>query len=346
MPKILFYSYPWAFQKMGGGEIQLLKTKEFLENKGVKVKMFDQWQDKLSAYDILHVFGSVKDCLGLIRAAKESKVKVCVSSIFWTDLRRCLGEVGLHNKTNALLHHALKAVCPSFPSARREIFTLADLILPNSESEAKQIQRYFSIEKDKFFVVPNGVEERFQMAAPDEFAGKYKLRDFILYVGRIEPRKNQLSFIRAMKGFKKSPVVFVGDYTLEHKYYYDACLREKDDNMFFLGYIEHDTSLFSSMYAASKIFSLTSWFETPGLSALEAAACGKNIVITPYGSTRDYFGDFAFYARPHKPKEIRRIVEQAFERPCGDNLKQYVLNNFSWEKVAQTTLSAYEKILK
>jgi glycosyltransferase involved in cell wall biosynthesis len=344
--KIFFYSYPWGFQKKGGGEIQLLKTKEYLEKIGVEVKLFNQWEDKLEECNILHIFGSVKDCLGLIKIAKRLKVKVCLSSIFWTDIRRFMGEVGIKNKINAFSHHITKAIVPFVCSERGKLFKLADLILPNSASEAYQIKRYFFIKKNNFFIVPNGVDERFQYANADEFVKKYNLKEFILYVGRIEPRKNQLGFIRAMRGFKKFPIVFVGDYTLEHKYYYEICQKEKASNMYFLGYIEHESSLFASMYAAAKIFCLTSWFETPGLAALEAALAGKNIVITPYGSTKDYFKEWAFYARPYRYKEIRENIERAIDTPFNEMMRKYILENFLWSKVAEKTLEGYKILLE
>ena len=47
----------------------------------------------------------------------------------------------------------------------------------------------------------------------------------------------------------------------------------------------------ASAYAAARVFALPSWFETPGLAALEAGLAGCAVAITPYGSTRDYFGD-------------------------------------------------------
>jgi Glycosyltransferase len=343
--KVLFYSYPWAFQKRGGGETQLLKTKESLERLGVSVKLFDQWNDRLSDYDILHIFGSVKDSLGLIDVAKKSGLKVCVSSIFWTDIRRFMGELGVKNQILSLAHHVAKKTLPYFPSGRRSVFNMADLILPNSESEAAQIKKYFAIRRDKFCIVPNGVEERFKNAIPEEFVQKYCIKDFILYVGRIEPRKNQLNFIRAMKGFKEYPIVFIGDQTLEHKEYYDACLREKSDNMSFLGHIEHESSLFTSMYSASKVFCLTSWFETPGLAALEAGLAGKNIVITPYGSTKDYFDSFASYALPGDLKDIRKKVELALNKSFDAGLQKKILKEYMWNNTAKETLKAYDKVM-
>ena len=73
MPKVAFYVYPTAFQSQGGGEVQLMKTKAALEQLGVSVKLFDTWNDKLENFDILHVFGSVKDCLPMMEVAKQKK---------------------------------------------------------------------------------------------------------------------------------------------------------------------------------------------------------------------------------------------------------------------------------
>ncbi len=36
--------------------------------------------------------------------------------------------------------------------------------------------------------------------------------------------------------------------------------------------LDHDDPLLASAYAAARVFALPSWFETPGLAALEAAA--------------------------------------------------------------------------
>jgi len=159
--------------------------------------------------------------------------------------------------------------------------------------------------------VPNGADERFKDGDPKEFIDKYGIEKFVLYAGRIEPRKNQLNFIKAMKGFN-SPVVFIGDPVSDYADYYKRCQDAADSNMHFLGHVEHDSSLLSSAYAACEVFALTSWFETPGLCALEAALAGAKVVITDGGCTREYFKDMVVYARPDDPSDIRRCVEKAY----------------------------------
>ena len=49
-----------------------------------------------------------------------------------------------------------------------------------------------------------------------------------------------------------------------------------------LGRLDHHDPLLASAYAAARVFALPSWFETPGLAALEAALAGCSVAITPY----------------------------------------------------------------
>jgi len=81
--KVAFYVYPTAFQSPGGGEIQLLKTKQYLENEGVEVKLFDQWTDRLESFDVFHLFGAAKECVKMVETAKILGVKTVLSTICW-----------------------------------------------------------------------------------------------------------------------------------------------------------------------------------------------------------------------------------------------------------------------
>ncbi|KJJ85234.1 group 1 glycosyl transferase [Candidatus Omnitrophus magneticus] len=343
--KVAFYAYPSSFQNPGGGEVQLIKTKEALEKQGVSVKLFDQWNDKLQDFDILHVFGSVKDCVGLMETARNLNVKVVLSPIFWSNFDRAFFESeNVSRKAELTLRHLLKLLIPVFPSGRRRTMVLSNVLLPNSIMEKNQIKRLFAVPESKMSVVPNGVDDSFAYAEPSEFVKKFGIKNFILYTGRIEPRKNQLNFIRAMKGFD-APIVFIGKAVSDYQTYYDACRKEAGKNVHFLGYIDHGSSLLRSAYSAASVFALTTWFETPGLSALEAALAGGKIVITPSGSTREYFLEMVRYARPHKLDEIRQKVEEAYSAPPEPKLKEHIIKNYTWEKIAFLTKSAYKNIL-
>ena len=193
--KIAFYVYPTAFQSPGGGEVQLLKTKEYLEkeaaNENIEVRLFDPWRDKLKDFDILHTFGSVKDCLPMMLAAEQAGIKNALSTICWYSWTSAFGTYGTFTQKGLSVGRQLaKCFFPFLPSERKKMMQCADILFPNSQSEADQLSRYFCISKEKIFTVPNGVDSSFASASPDPFIKKYGFQDFILCVGRIEPRKN------------------------------------------------------------------------------------------------------------------------------------------------------------
>ena len=106
--KAAFFVYPSAFQNKGGGEILLEKIEQYVAKKGVEVKRFDMWRDKLEDFDILHVFGSVKECLPLMEVARTRGVKVVLESIFWSDFRRAFHEEGsTATKIEMVLRHMI-----------------------------------------------------------------------------------------------------------------------------------------------------------------------------------------------------------------------------------------------
>ena len=86
--------------------------------------------------------------------------------------------------------------------------------------------------------------------------------------------------------------------------------------------------------------------ETPGLSSLEAAAMGCNIVVTKKGDTYDYFEDYAFYCEPDDVDSITRAIDRAYNSTFNPKLKEKILTDYIWEKTAQETLKGYELILK
>ena len=345
--RIAFYSYPAAFQNPGGGEVQLLKTKEYLEKLGVEVKFFDQWNDKFEDFDILHVFGSVKDCVGLMQTARNKGVKVALSSIFWSSFKRALNEGGSSKKkTELFLRHLMKLLIPVLPTGRRKTMVLSDIIFPNGESEKKQLIRLFGIESGKIKPVPNGIDERFLDAIPDEFVLEHGLKDFVLAVGRIEPRKNQLNLIKALKETDRK-LVIVGDPVSEYKNYYEECKKNSGENVIFLGGIDHEEELLSSAYAACSVFVAPGWFETPGLAALEAAAAKASIAITKYGCTEEYFQGEVSYFDPSNITQIKHAVLEADSRTDEDKniLKQRISEKYTWNNVAKETLSGYEEVV-
>lgn len=220
---------------------------------------------------------------------------------------------------------------------------VSDLLFPNSEMEARQLERYFHVPRERIFVVPNGVDASFAEAKPDGFIEKFGIKDFVLCVGRIEPRKNQLNMIRALNG-TGIPFVIVGDYVKQYPAYYEQCRKEAGKNVRFLGAFAHKSGLLASAYAACNTFLLASWLETPGLAALEAALAGAKVVITEEGSTREYFKNHATYVSPENIRDIRDKTLKSFNDSRGARLKEHIAGCYLWTHVARKILEGYQRL--
>jgi glycosyltransferase involved in cell wall biosynthesis len=119
------------------------------------------------------------------------------------------------------------------------------------------------------------------------------------------------------------------------------CVRAADPGVTFVGRLGHDSPLLAAAYAAARVVVLASWFETPGLAALEGALAGAQVVVTERGCAREYFGDAAHYVQPTDLAAIRSAVRQAFVQPRSAELSESVRRAFLWDSVARQTLAAY-----
>jgi glycosyltransferase involved in cell wall biosynthesis len=223
----------------------------------------------------------------------------------------------------------------------RNQLLMADVIVTNSDLESDQLSRVLKLPRDRFSAVLNGIEPDFASAGPQVFQNRFKLDGpFVLNVANIEPRKNQLGLVRAMKGLGM-PLVLIG--TIRDKAYAEAVLREGGPQLHYLGTLGNGEPALASAYAACSVFALPSTLETPGLAALEAAACGANIVVTSEGSAREYFGDQAHYVDHRDPADIRTGIDRALAGKPDPALKRRVSSQFAWFSVTSRLVDVYRE---
>jgi glycosyltransferase involved in cell wall biosynthesis len=343
---VALHAPSFAFQSPGGGENQLIQTGMHLEAMGVPVRLFAPWTDRLERARLLHLFGMSREGLELARVARARRVPVVVSPICWYQPGALAAlERGLVRKVASLAAWGLRSAAPAVPSWRRELLNIADVVLPNSRLEANQLTRLFGVADTRIRVVPNGVLPSFEAGSPELFQSHWGAEPFVLFVGRIEPRKNPLRLIHALRGLGL-PLVMIGEAPPGCRDYERECRQAGAGFVSWIGRLDHQGPLMVSAYAAARVFALPSWFETPGLAALEAGLAGCAVTITPHGSTREYFGDHVEYARPDRLGEIRRAVMKCWEDGPGPRLSQSIAAHFLWPNVAQITAEAYDQVAR
>jgi glycosyltransferase involved in cell wall biosynthesis len=218
----------------------------------------------------------------------------------------------------------------------KEILERASLLLPNSQSEYEDLKKIYS-STTPYAVVPCGIDPSLFKA--ESFYQKDP--NLVICAARIEGRKNQLNLIKALNKTSYQ-LILIGDAAPNQSSYFNDCKKAAADNVIFTGKILQAELV--QYYKKAKVHVLASWFESCGLSSLEAAAMGCNIVITDKGYTRDYFGDDAFYCDPGNIESIRQAIEDASKNNYSKELQERIFKEYTWANAAEITLKAYQKI--
>ena len=161
-------------------------------------------------------------------------------------------------------------------------------------------------------------------------------------MGRIEPRKNQLALLEALRE-TDIPVTLVGQGGRYSRGYARRCRQAAGAKVRFID--QQPAGALRELYRSARVHACVSWYETPGLASLEAALSGCVIVATPGGCTREYLGGDAYYCRPDDPESIRAVVEAALAAAPSRTLAERVAREFTWEAAADKTLEAYRLAL-
>jgi glycosyltransferase involved in cell wall biosynthesis len=343
---VLLHAPSFAFQAPGGGENQLIQTARHLEAMGLPVRLFCSWSDRLERARLLHLFGMSREGLELARRAKARGTPVVLSPICWFQPGALWNlEHTWARKVGSLATWSLRRLCPKLPGWRRDLLELCDRILPNSQAEARQLCVLFGVNPERIAIIPNGVLCTFREASPALFRGRFGDGEFVLFVGRVEPRKNILGLIRAVRSLRLR-LVILGAAPPECRTYLERCRVAGGDAVSWLPSTDHEDPFLASAYAAARVLALPSWFETPGLVALEAALAGTTVVITPFGSTREYFGERVLYARPDRLGEIKSTIARGWSEGPDPRLAGFVASHYLWPRVAERTAEVYGRVAR
>lgn len=355
--KVALIARSTLYDVPGGDTVQITETARRLQQAGIEAVVCLTHQPvSYSEYDLFHFFNITRpaDILYHIRRIKKPFL---VSPVFADyseyDKHHRAGVSGLFMKflSPGVIEYAktisrwlkggdtLKSkryILKGHNRSIREILKQTAVLLPNSVAEYTALEKKFGIKKE-YTIVPNGVDA----SVFKDKGNEPRDQRLVLCVARIEGIKNQLNLIRALNNTPYH-LMIIGSPAPNQGHYFKKCKQAAADNVTFTGQLSQ--SEVAAYYAKAKVHALPSWFETCGLSSLEAAAMGCNIVITDKGYTRDYFGDDAFYCDPGDPASIRNAVEKAAIASHSRQLQERVLNNFTWEKAAALTLDAYKKV--
>lgn len=356
--KVAMISRSSLFTSRGGDTIQIQQTARHLREANVDVDIrLAKEKINYAEYDLLHFFNVTRPA-DILPHLKKSKIpfvltpllidysefdKNCRTGISGTVFRHLSAAQIEYLKIIARFIKRQEAINFSYLlnghlRSIRTIIQKAAMLLPNSMMEYKAICDSFS-PAPSFSVIPNGIDDHLFAVSVNE----QKDPNLVLCVARIEGLKNQINLISALND-SKFQVYLIGNAAMNQNNYYLKCKKIAAPNIHFVDHLPQEE--LTRYYRKAKVHVLPSWFETCGLSTLEAAAMGCNTVITNRGYASEYYDGYAFYCDPASPSSILEAVEQASKEDADKIFQKKILTHYTWQNAAQETLKAYQKIIK
>jgi glycosyltransferase involved in cell wall biosynthesis len=361
--RVAFFARSTLYSVPGGDTVQVLGTAKYLRRAGIEVDVLltnKPIPDKpidYSVYDLLHFFNIIRpaDILKHITCGKPYVVSTIFADYAEFEKKQRKGLPGMlfrlftpgfieYSKTIARALTGKDVIAsPQYlwlghSGAVKKVLRHAACLLPNSESEYKRLRQAYGIEK-KYMIVPNGIDTEIFSPPPP---GNVKDENMVVCAARIEGIKNQLNLIRALSN-TRFRLYLIGNAAPHHINYYRRCKEIAANNVIFINNLPQ--AALRDYYSKAKVHVLPSWFETTGLSSLEAAAMGCNIVAGNRGDATAYFGEHAFYCDPASPGSIYEAVVKAAASPADPALGDHIRRKFTWEQAASTTIQAYQAIV-
>lgn len=253
----------------------------------------------------------------------------------------------------------------------REVLRHADKIIAATQAELAQLQWLYEVRTDNVVIIPPGVDINhfYPIAKEDarEYIGAENKSKILLFVGRIEPLKGVDTLIRGMALMKHSGVfdrenvclaIIGGDASLsdENISREMARLHEiRDQNgleemVTFLGKRSQDTLPY--YYSAADVVVMPSHYESFGMVALEAMACGTPVVASQVGGLAFLIQDgvTGFHVRDQEPEELSKRLTEILEndtlhKVLSINAAEYA-KGYSWKLITDQINEVYEGLLE
>lgn len=335
-----------------------------------RIKIFDVPQ-KISGHDFANTWR--------IKAAEKIREHfinnlspdiVFITSPFegWIDdAPISIGELQSNHLTTATLYDLIPFIypdlyikdfaAPNFFFQKMQYLKKSNLLITLSESASQEASYYLTFPREKIVNCSAGLDEKFKIVdtnKEDFFKIKNKygiIRNFILYVGGIDHRKNANGLIEAFsllpfrRKFQLVIIVSINDESVEYfSNLFKTRFKLDSDELILIRYVPEDILI--TLYNTCSLFVFPSFHEGFGLPILEAMACGAPVITSNMTSIPEVTGCQEALFDPKKPISIvNKIIEVLTNNDFKTYLKQHgqkQIKKFTWESSAKKVLSAFE----
>lgn len=358
----------------GGDKIQIENTASELRKLGVEVDIKHHVVSDVSKYDLIHTFQldwTAESYFYAMKAKKANKPFVLspihhnINEVkkfddeYAFDYRRIsklLFSDQLHRDTFKNVYRSIlnpQKIKPTMYSVfmglrnmHTKVLNMSDIVLVQTNLEAFDLKDTYGVDF-KWEKIPNGVGSQFLNVQSSK--NRFDISDYIVSVGRVEPRKSWLNVIEAVRMFRMESgrdlkLVLVGPKNITNHFEYTArfnIVLRKHKWVKYIEKVPYDE--IPSVYKFAKVCVSASWFESTGLTLLEALFCGTNAVASGERA-KEYLGNMASYCEPGDAKSIFTAILKEYYAP-RPNISDEMKKEYTWENAAKKTLEVYESVL-
>ena len=253
----------------------------------------------------------------------------------------------------------------------REVLASANRIIAATPAEEAQLEYLYKADVQKITVIPPGVDtSHFYPIPADEaksFIGLPLNERMILFVGRIEPLKGVDTLIRAISTLRLNDVsnrhpvhlaIIGGDPNASpeemnaemvrlQQLSHDLCM---DRMIVFLGKRGQDTLPY--YYSSAEVLVMPSHYESFGMVALEAMACGTPVVASQVGGLAFLVQDgVTGYSVPDQDPEaladrlVKILGDASIRTKMGQQAEEYA-RQYSWPIITSQIIKLYEEVIR
>ncbi|KFC20046.1 glycosyltransferase family 4 protein [Chryseobacterium sp. FH1] len=226
----------------------------------------------------------------------------------------------------------------------------ADKIIAISEQTKQDIIHYLKVTESKIEVVYQGCHASFKEKQSEEILNQIKAKfqlpeKFILNVGTIEPRKNLLNIVKALKD-SKIPLVVVGSKKSKYFKLIEKEIQKNKIEVQFLTGVSMEE--LAGLYKLAEIFIYPSFFEGFGIPVIEALYSGTVVITSNKSCLPEAGGPDSVYINPENVADIKSKInflwnnEPERKRRAEKGLE--FVQKFNDEVIAKDMMKVYENL--
>ncbi|GAC1401736.1 MAG: hypothetical protein NVSMB64_00440 [Candidatus Velthaea sp.] len=374
--RVLFALRPSAETIFGGDVVQVRQTAEALRRRGHDVVVTTEPAFDASGFDIVHVSNVTvpRETLGQLDNVRTFPGPIVLMPIFTDHADETVWAMNLQNglytqpadvqelqgylsafaqrRLNVTIPYENRAVSaperigmePGYEAAQKEICRRADFAIANAHGEMHCLYRHLDC-SIPYAVAPSAIDaEVYSPGRAAAFQARYMLGDFVLLAGRIEPRKNQMMLMSALRDLGMRLLLIGRSYDA---LYGEIVRTHLGKDTILLGHMDERT--LAGALAAARVVAMPSFDEVVSLTSLNAAACGASLVLTRQSYEHEYLRDDAEYCDPVDVESIRDAVKRAWNlhgqrAERRRTLSERVRREYTWDRSAELTEAAYYRV--